>query len=48
MNKKELIKSLNVFDSEQVVVFDSSTGKYLEIKSIARGLGKGILLEIES
>jgi len=46
MNKQEIIKGLNSWDSNVVIVFDSKEGVYREIKSVSRGLGKGILLEI--
>ena len=47
MNKKEIINALKKWDTEMVVVFNSTTGQYYNIISISRGLGKGILLEVK-
>jgi hypothetical protein len=47
MERLQIIKALNSWDTEKVVVFSETTGEYYEIVSIYRGMGKGIILEIE-
>lgn len=43
---KELMKAFKTWGETNLIIFDEKQGKFFEIKSVARGLGKGIIFTI--